>query len=97
MAVNCQKQGVGPERRRALEMLADEPAGCYEEELSAHHGFETLAGLVRDGLVTAHVETMRAGSQTIEVTRAKITDEGWKALISPDHLSAGVGADGDPR
>lgn len=81
--MNYQKQGIGRERRRVLEMLADEPGGCDEEELSAHHGFETLADLVRDGLVTAHLETMRAGSQTIEVTRAKITDEGWKALISP--------------
>jgi hypothetical protein len=85
------------QRRRVLEMLADEPGGCDEEELSAHHEFETLAGLVRDGPVTAHLETMRAGSQTIEVTRTKITDEGWKALISPDHLLPGAGADGDPR
>ena len=62
MALNCQKQGLGPERRRVLEMLADEPGGCDERDLSAHHGFETLAGLVRDGLVAAHLKTMRAGS-----------------------------------
>jgi hypothetical protein len=62
MALNCQKQGIGPERCRALEMLAHEPGGCDERESSAHHEFETLAGLVRDGLVAAHLWTMRAGS-----------------------------------
>jgi hypothetical protein len=83
MASHCQNQGIGLERRQALEMLADEPGGCNEEELSAYHGFETLAGLVRDGLATAQLETMRAGGQTIEVARARITDKGWKALICP--------------
>jgi hypothetical protein len=83
MTINCQIQGVGAERYRALEMLADEPGGCDEDELSARHGFETLAGLVRDGLATAQPETIRTGGRTIKVTRAKITDEGWRALIGP--------------
>jgi len=65
-------------------MLADEPGGCDEEELSARHGIETLACLVRDGLATAQLETIRTGGgRTIKVTRAKITDEGWRALIGP--------------
>jgi hypothetical protein len=62
MELNCHKQGIGPEHRRAFEMLADEPGGCDARDLSAHHEFETLAGLVRDRLVAAHLETMSAGS-----------------------------------
>jgi hypothetical protein len=81
MAPNLQWQSIGPEHRRALEMLADAPDGCDEETLSAYHGFEVLGGLVRDGLVTAQHETMKEGGRTIEVAHAKITNEGWKALI----------------
>jgi len=82
MALNSQKHSMSPEHRSALEMLADAPGGCENDELSACHGFETLAGLVRDGFVTAQLETMSAGGRTIKVARSKITDEGWKALIS---------------
>ena len=81
MAPNSQWQSIGPEHRRALEMLADAPDGCDEEALSAYHGFEVLGGLVRDGLVTAQLETMKDGGRTTEVARAKITNEAWKALI----------------
>jgi hypothetical protein len=84
MEPNRQRPGVGSERRWALEMLADEPGGCDEKELFAHHGFDTLASLVRDGFVTSQLEaTMKASGQTIEVVRARITDKGWKALINP--------------
>ncbi|HMA74601.1 MAG TPA: hypothetical protein VKP67_24395 [Xanthobacteraceae bacterium] len=81
MAPNCLKQSIGPAHRLALEMLADAPGGCDGEAVSAYHGVEILAGLVRDGLVIEQLETMRAGDRTIEVVRAKITDDGWQALI----------------
>jgi hypothetical protein len=47
--------------------------------LSPHH-VDTIVRLVRTGLATATSTTRKAGSQTIEVARVRITDNGRKAL-----------------
>ena len=39
-----------------------------------------LADLIREGLATAHHETMRVGKRKIKVTRVRITDAGRRAL-----------------
>jgi hypothetical protein len=73
---------LGAEQRRMLEMLADAGLrGCTGATLLAR-GFKVdmLADLVRDGLATAHRETMRAGGRKIKVARVRITDAGRRAL-----------------
>jgi hypothetical protein len=81
MAMTPRKPRLGPERRGALGVLADAPRGLTEGFMLAH-GFtpETIASLVRDGLATTRREPMRAGGQTIEVIRVKITDAGMRAI-----------------
>jgi hypothetical protein len=46
------------------------------------HGItvDVLVGLVRAGLATAHAERVKAGGQTVEVARVRITDAGRRAL-----------------
>ena len=73
---------LGGERRRALEMLAEAGLrGCTGATLLAR-GFKVdmLADLVRDGLATAHRETMRVGGRRIKIARVRITEAGRKAL-----------------
>jgi hypothetical protein len=78
---------VSPDQRRALQLLADAGlSGCTESIMLAH-GFkiELLAGLVRDGLVIAEPERVRAGGRSIEVVRVLITEAGRRALAhKPD-------------
>jgi hypothetical protein len=68
-------------RRRALKLLADSSNGRTDRILLAH-GIHpaVLIGLFNAGLATASAETLRAGQQTIEVTRLRITPEGRKAI-----------------
>ena len=73
---------LGAEQRRALEMLADAGLrGCTGATLLAH-GFniDMIADLVKDGLATAHRETMRIGGKKIPVARVRITYAGQRAL-----------------
>jgi hypothetical protein len=80
--MNPQKRRLGRNQRRALEILADTgPRGVTEAALLVQ-GFRTsmLAGLVRDGLAMVVTEPVRAGGQTIEVVRIRITDSGRTAL-----------------
>jgi hypothetical protein len=53
----------GPDRRRALELLAASPDGCTEAILRAH-GFSTaqVVDLVRAGLATAHSQRVIVGA-----------------------------------
>jgi hypothetical protein len=69
------------EQRRALILLARVEATGITEALMLANGFkiEMLNGLVRDGLATAHPETVR-GQRPIEVTRMRITEAGRQAL-----------------
>jgi hypothetical protein len=69
-----------PDRRRALELLAESRRGCGKAILRAH-GFSTdmLVELVKAGLATTKRERMVAGGQT-DVVRVRITDAGRRAL-----------------
>jgi acyl-coenzyme A thioesterase PaaI-like protein len=76
------KRHLGAEQLRALTMLADAGfLGCTGATLLAK-GFkiDMLADLVREGLATAHAETMRRGGRKIKVARVRITDAGRRAL-----------------
>jgi hypothetical protein len=68
-------------RRRALELLASCRDGCTEAIMLAH-GFtiEQMVELIRAGLATAKAERAVAGGKTVEVARARITEEGRWAL-----------------
>ena len=72
---------IKPDGQRALELLASCPDGCPEALMIAH-GFsiEQIVRLVRDGLATASAERVRAGRETLEVARVRITDAGRRAL-----------------
>jgi hypothetical protein len=73
---------LSAEQRRALEILAAARVrGCTGAAL-LDHGFCTgmLADLVRDGLATARLESMRNGKRKIAVARVRITDAGQMAL-----------------
>jgi len=65
------------DRQRALALLASCPDGCPEALMIAH-GFtiEDMVALVHDGLATATAERVRAGRETLEVARVRITDAG---------------------
>jgi hypothetical protein len=69
-----------PDRRRALELLAESRHGCGKAILRAH-GFSTdmLVERVKAGLATTKRERMVAGGQT-DLVRVRITDAGWRAL-----------------
>jgi hypothetical protein len=71
------------DRRRALTLLASCPDGCLEA-LMITHGFtvEQMVELVRAGLVSASNERVRAGRETLEVARVRITEAGRRALYA---------------
>jgi len=72
---------LSADKKRALSMLAGYPTGCTEAIMLAHDfTVAMLAELVRDGLVIAETESVRAGHQPMTVTRVKITDAGRRAL-----------------
>jgi hypothetical protein len=68
------------EARRALKILANSPDGASEALLVYGHGFkrQMLAGLVRQGLLTAEREP---GDRLIAVTKMRITQAGRDALM----------------
>jgi hypothetical protein len=70
-----------PTRRRALDLLASCPDGCFEGLLVAH-GFSIpfIVRLVRAGLATVHTERVVAGRRTIEVARVRITEAGRRMV-----------------
>jgi len=76
-----QKRVPKPDRRRALELLAASPDGLPDAIMLAN-GFTIaqLAELVSAGLATSAHERMRAGRDTVEVARMRITDAGRRAL-----------------
>ena len=69
------------DRQRALALLASCPDGC-PEALMVAHGFsiESMVDLVGEGLASTTEERVRAGKQTLEVTRVRITEAGRRAL-----------------
>jgi hypothetical protein len=70
-----------PDRRRALELLAESQKGCTKAMMRAH-GFsiDMLVELVKAGLATTKRERMIAGGRQIDVARVRITEAGRQAL-----------------
>jgi hypothetical protein len=82
MSALHEERHLSVERRRALKILADAGAdGCTGATLFAH-GFSVymLADLVRDGLATAHRETVKVGKRKIKIARVWIADAGQRAI-----------------
>jgi hypothetical protein len=79
MPVPPRKRYLGPEQRRALQLLAGTPFGATEAMMFTN-GFErrTLARLIRTGLATIQRESIKPGSES--VGRLRITEAGRRAL-----------------
>jgi hypothetical protein len=84
MAAPSRKRRLSAEQRRALGLLASDRRGANEDLLALGHGFtrRMLAGLIRAGLATVQREVIKAGGNTIEVGRFKITAAGRDALAA---------------
>jgi hypothetical protein len=78
MPIPSRKPYLGPHQRQVLLLLADIPFGATDAAISAN-GItrQTLARLIRAGLVTTQREIKAAG-QTIG--RVRITEAGRRAL-----------------
>jgi hypothetical protein len=69
------------DERRLLEVLAGSADGVSEALLLAHGvSPQTIANAVRARLATLTAERKLAGRSTVEMTRARITDAGRRAL-----------------
>ena len=82
MSSRPRKRRLGPEQRRALNLLAGSPHGATEEMLIHGHGLSRrmLACLVRAGLATAERRVIAAGNTLVEVGKVRITAAGREAL-----------------
>jgi hypothetical protein len=68
-------------RHRVLELLAACPDGMTLGTMFAHgFGRRLLAGLIREGFVSAQAKRVGPGDRQVEVTRLRITETGRKAL-----------------
>jgi hypothetical protein len=69
-------------QRQALELLASYRHGANEELFVFVHRFnhETIAGLVREGLITRKRGRITANGTTMEFIRIRITEAGRDAL-----------------
>ncbi len=81
MVPEPENQNIRPSHRRVLEVLAKTPLGCDVNALLTR-GFklETVGDLVRAGLATVRVETVKERDLPIEIARIRITDAGRKAI-----------------
>ncbi len=84
MAAPPRKPRLTAEQRRALQLLARSARGTTEAIILAH-GFSrrTLSGLIRAGLAKAQRETIKAGSQPVEVGRYARSREEWGQTSAP--------------
>jgi hypothetical protein len=72
---------LSAERRRALELLASSRTGLTGVLLLANGVTPHMLGrLLRGGLATVQLETIKSGDQTIEIGRITMTDAGRRAL-----------------
>jgi hypothetical protein len=73
------KGRLNPNARRALEMLANDPA---TESIMLDRGFtrRMLTNLVSTGLAMPHRAPLKIGARTVEVTYITITAAGRRAL-----------------
>jgi hypothetical protein len=79
MPVPTRKRYLGPEQRRALQLLAGSPFGATEATMLAT-GFtrRMLARLIHAGLATVQHENVKSSSQS--VGRVRISEAGRRAL-----------------
>ena len=82
ITVTPRERHLRGEQRWALEILAAAGLrGCTGATLLAHaFSVDMLAGLVHDGLATAHRQTMKVGRRKVQFARMMITDAGRRAL-----------------
>jgi hypothetical protein len=80
-AAHSSNMGLNTEQRQALELLANYRHGASEELFVFVHQFkrDTIAGLVRSGLITAK-RSMKAGGEMM--VRIRITEAGRDALTA---------------
>jgi hypothetical protein len=75
------RHGPKPDRRRALELLAESRDGCTAAIMLAHGlMIPQMVELVRAGLASATGERVVAGSRKMEVATVRITEAGVRAL-----------------
>jgi hypothetical protein len=81
MTVSPRKHYLGPEQRRALQLLANSPFGA-SEAMMLTNGFErrTLARLIRIELATTSREKINTSGES--VGRVRITEAGRRVLES---------------
>jgi hypothetical protein len=81
MATEPKNQSLTERHRQVLEVLAHAPSGCDVNALLTR-GFklETMADLIRDGLATVRVQTVKERDPAIEVALVEITDAGRRAI-----------------
>jgi len=72
-----------PDRRRALELLADAGVAGSTEALLLANGvtIEQMVELVRAGLATATPQRVKAGRERMEVAVLRITEAGRRVLM----------------
>jgi hypothetical protein len=83
MARNLGNGRFGPSHRRVLKLLASAPRGRADPKFIAMFAIE-LFDLVEAGFVDTQAEAVRAGGQTIETVRVRITAAGRAALAAED-------------
>jgi hypothetical protein len=81
MVPESENHTIRPSHRHVLRVLAQTPHGCDVNALLTR-GFkiETMGDLVRAGLATVQVETVKERDLPIEIARIWITDAGRKAV-----------------
>ena len=82
MATEPENQSLTRRHRQVLKVLARAPPRGRDVNALLTLGFklETMADLVRSGLATVWVETVKERGLPIEVARVRITDAGRRAL-----------------
>jgi hydrogenase maturation factor len=81
MVSEPENQNIRPSHHRVLRALAKTQYGCDVNALLTR-GFkiETMGDLVRAGLATVRVETVKECGLAIEIARIRITAAGRKAI-----------------
>ena len=81
MATKPKNQRIGRSHRLMLKMLAKVERGRdVNVLLSRGFSFEIMGDLVRTGLATVQLDSMRRRGRTVEVACVRITDKGRRAL-----------------
>src|SRR5258708_3170580 len=80
MATEPKNQSLTERHRQVLEVLAHAPSGCdVNAFLTRGVKLETMADLIRDGLATVRVQTVKERDPAIEGALVEVTDAGRRA------------------